>query len=45
MAGTEHGHLVRILLYPVKCDLFGDLHAGFSGTSTFYLAEEGEAKY
>lgn len=37
VAGTEYGHIVGIFFHPVECDLFGDFHAGSSGTSTYYL--------
>jgi hypothetical protein len=38
MAGTQHGHIVRILLHPHECDLSRYMDAGFSWTCTFNLS-------
>jgi hypothetical protein len=37
MAGSEYGHIAGILFHPVECDLFSDLDAGSSRTSTSYI--------
>lgn len=43
MAGAEYGHSARFLLHPLKCDLFGDFHAGLGWACTLPLS--GKAGY
>jgi hypothetical protein len=35
MAGAKYGHIARIFLHPIECDLSGDMDAGSSRTSMF----------
>jgi hypothetical protein len=35
MACAKYGHFIGIFLHSFKCYMFGDIHAGFGGTSMF----------
>src|SRR4051812_40210643 len=38
MAGSEHGHSVRVLLHPLKCGLPGDFYAGLGWACVLHSA-------
>ena len=44
VACPEYGHITGILFHPVECDLSGNMDAGLSGTSTFWLVD-GDRNY
>ena len=39
MAGSEHGHIARILFHPVECDLPSNMDARFSRTGMYFFPE------
>jgi hypothetical protein len=45
LAGSEYGHTIRVLLYPVKCDLSGNIYAGLGRTCMFHPQSATELLY